>query len=244
MAVGVGTNAQLMLDGYNLSDFFRDFSVDMSKDILDATVFGNNGWRAKAVGLKHATASGTALYDDTTNTGSWDVLKNTFPSGTAGTYAWAPHGFALGNQVFIVYSEQIRFNPQVVVDDLIRISTAAEARERAADLGISLHALTAETSFPVTGTTVDHGAATTNGGVGTLHVSAIAGASPNVVYRVQHAAVSTYADLVTFTAVTAANSSQRIEVAAGTTVNRNLRMTITEGGTTTSVTGLVTFSRR
>ena len=243
-AVGVGTNAQLMLDGYNLSDFFRDFSMSINKDILDSTVFGTVGWRAKTVGLKHGTATGTALYDDTVNTGSWDVLKNHFPSGTAGTYIWAPHGFALGNQIFSLYSEAIQFHPQVVVDDLIRISTAAEARANAVDMGVSLHALSAETTFPYTGTAVDNLAATTNGGVASLHVSAIAGAAPNAVYKVQHAAVSTYADLVTFSAVTAANSYQRVEVASGTTVNRNLRITITDGGTTTSVTGVVAFARR
>lgn len=244
MAIGVGTDAQLLLDGYNLSDFFRDFSMSISKDILDSTVFGTVGWRAKTVGLKHGTATGTAFYDDATLTGSWDVLASKFPSGTAGTYAWAPHGFALGNTVFQLYSEAIRFQPQVVVDDLIKISTAAEARANAVDMGVSLHPLSAETTLPYTGTAVDNLALTSNGGVATLHVTAIAGGAPNVVYKIQHAAVSTYADLVTFTAVTAANSFQRIEVAAGTTVNRNLRVTITEGGTTTSVTGVVAFARR
>jgi len=152
----------------------------------------------------------------------------------AGTYAFGPQGFALGSMVATIYSEAIRFQNQNVVDDLQRLITEAEARSNAADIGVSLHALSAETSFPFTGTAVDNLALTSNGGVATLHVSAIAGAAPNVVYKVQHAAVSTYADLVTFAAVTASNSFQRIEVAAGTTVNRNLRMTITNGGTTSA----------
>jgi hypothetical protein len=243
MSVGIGASAQLMLDGFDLTSYFRQFSVDMNKDVLDASVFGV-GSRSKLVGLKHASMSGEAFGDTTATVGSWDVLTSRFPSGTAGTYAFGPQGFALGSQVFSIYSEAIKFNVQAVVDDLLRLSTAAEARANAVDSGVSLHTLSAETAFPFTGTAVDNLALTTNGGVATLHVSAIAGASPNVVYKVQHAAVSTYADLVTFTAVTAANSFQRVEVAAGTTVNRNLRILITDGGTTSSVTGLVTFARR
>lgn len=243
MTVGIGASAELLLDGYVMTNFFKQFGVQLTKDPLDSTVFGL-GSRSKVAGLKHATVSGSAFFDDTTNTGSYDVLKSKFPSGTAGTWAFAPQGFVLGSQVIEVYSELIKFQKQNLVADLQMIMTEAEALANAADLGVSLHALAAETVFPFTGTAVDNGALTSNGGVATLHVPAIAGAAPNVVYKVQHAAVSTYADLVTFTAVTAANSFQRIEVAPGTTVNRNLRVTITNGGTTSSVTGVVVFSRR
>jgi hypothetical protein len=243
MSVAVGANATLMLDGFDLTSYFRQFSINMEKDVLDATVFGL-GSRSKLVGLKRASVSGEAFADLTATIGSWDVLTSRWPSGTAGTFAFGPQGFALGSQVFTIYSEEVKFQVQAVVDDLLKLTTEAEARANAADPGVSLHALAPETTFPFTGTAVDNLALTSNGGVATLHVSAIAGGAPNVVYKVQHAAVSTYADLVTFTAVTTANSFQRIEVAAGTTVNRNLRMTITNGGTTSSVTGLVTFARR
>lgn len=244
MAVGIGANAQLMLDGYDMTGYFREFSVNLTKDVLDATVFGL-GSRVKMPGLKHATVSGTAFYDDTTTTGSWDVLTGKFPSGTAGTYIFGPQGFALGARIVEVYSEAIKFQVQTVIDDLQKIMTDAEARANAADLGVSLHALSAETTFPYSGTSVDNAAATTNGGVGTVSVSAIAGSSKNAVYKIQHSTNdSTWVDLVTFTAITSANSFQRTEVAAGTTVNRYLRITITDGGTTTSVTGLVAFCRR
>jgi hypothetical protein len=243
VAVGIGANAQLMLDGFDLTGYFRQFDVALDKDVLDTTVFGL-GSRSKQVGLRRASLSGSAFADMTATIGSWDVLVSRWPSGTAGTYAFGPQGFTLGNQIFTIYSEAVKFQVQAVVDDLMRLTTEAEARANAADMGVSLHALAPETSFPFTGTAVDNLALTSNGGVGAVHVSAIAGGAPNVVYKIQHAAVSTYADLITFTAITTANSFQRVEVAAGTTVNRNLRMTITNGGTTSSVTGLVTFARR
>lgn len=245
MTVAAGANAQLALDGFNVSDFFREFTISVEREVHDATVFSNNGSRAKIAGVKHGTATGMAFSDDTVNTGSWAILSNRYGSGVSGLYAWAPYGFALGNQVLSLYSEEIAFNPQQVIDDLIRISVNSEAKEDSVDFGVSLHPISAETSFPVTGTGVDNTSATTNGGVGSVHVFAIAGAAPNVVYKVQHSTNgSVWVDLISFSAITAANSSERVEVAAGTTVNRHLRITITDGGTTSSVTGVVVFARR
>lgn len=245
MTVGIGANAQVLLDGFNASEFFREFSIAGDKVVHEKTVFANNGSRAKQTGLKHGMATGLAFSDDTVNTGSWHLLKTRYGAGVSGLYVWAPYSFALGNITVSLLTEEVGFNPVNVVDDLVKITVQAEAIRDALDCGISLHPITAETAFPFTGTGVDNGAATTNGGVASVHVFAIAGAGPNVVYRVQHSSNgSTWVDLVTFTAITAANQSQRVEVAAGTTVNRHLRITITNGGTTTSVTGVVVFARR
>lgn len=245
MTVAAGANAQVVLDGFNVSDFFREFSINGEKMVHDKTVFSNNGSRAKQTGLKHGTATGVAFSDDTVNAGSWALLSARYGSGVQGLYVWAPYSFAVGNSVLSLLTEEVELSPVNVVDDLIKITMKAEAVKDAVDFGVSLHPIAAETSFPFTGTDVDNLAATTNGGVASVHVFAIAGASPNLVYRVQHSTNgSVWTDLVTFTAITAANQSQRIEVAAGTTVNRHLRITITNGGTTTSVTGLVVFARR
>lgn len=245
MTVAAGALAQVVLDGFNVSDFFREFNIAGEKMIHDKTVFSNNGSRAKQTGLKQGTATGVAFSDDTVNTGSWAILSARYGSGVQGLYVWGPHSFAVGNLTCSLLTEEVEFNPVNVVEDLIKITMKAEAIKDAVDYGVSLHPIGAETVFPFTGADVDNLVATANGGVASVHVFAIAGAGPNVVYRVQHSTNgSTWVDLVTFTAITAANQSQRIEVAAGTTVNRHLRTTITNGGTTTSVTGLVVFARR
>lgn len=244
MAVAHGKSAALLLDGYSLTGFARSFAIDPSIDVHDSTVFGLSS-RTKVTGLKHATATGEVFYDDTATTGSYDVLKTQYGSATPATVTFAPQGLALGSRILQLYAHEVNFTPSQVVDDLIKMSLSLEASEDAADFGISLHALSAETSLPVTGTGVDNSAATDNGGVGVVHVTAIAGASPNVVYKIQHATDgSTWVDLITFSAITAANSVRRTEVAAGTNIRRHLRMTATEGGTTTSITGAVAFARR
>lgn len=243
MTVAAGANAKVWLDGFDMSGFFREFSISADKAVHDATTFGNNGSRAKAVGVKHGMATGLAFSDDTLNTGSWAVLSARYGSGVSGLYVWGPHGLDFGSMSVALYSEESAFSPQSLIDDLIKITVNAEAKEDAVDFGVVLHANSAETSFPFNGTAVDNGAATSNGGVGSVHVFAIAGAAPNVVYRIQHSTNgSVWADLITFTASTTANTSQRTEVTG--TVNRHLRMTITEGGTTSSVTGGVVFARR
>src|ERR1044072_5009536 len=137
MAVGVGTNAKLMLDGYDMSCYFREVAVEMSKELLDATTFCYAA-RSKVAGIKHARLTGTAFSDHTATIGSWDLLTSKFPSGTAGTFAFGPHGFALGSQVITIYSEAVKFQNQNIVDDLQRLMTEAEARSNAADVGVSL----------------------------------------------------------------------------------------------------------
>jgi len=95
------------------------------------------------------------------------------------------------------------------------------------------------------GTSVDNGASTTNGGAGFLSVP-VNTRNGNITVKIQHSADdSTFADLVTFTVVTSTTkTSERVEVAAGTTVNRYLRVNYTVAGSTGSATPVVAFTRR
>lgn len=116
--------------------------------------------------------------------------------------------------------------------------------------GYTLHPLAAEVGT-VNGQTVDAPAGaggvypTTTGWTSNLHVSAIAGAAPSVTVKLQHSTDgTTWADLSggSFAAATAA-TSQQLSGAATASVNRYVRCVITFGGTTTSITLAVSFSR-
>jgi hypothetical protein len=244
-----GSQVGLLIDGFNMAPYFKEFTLESSQAIHDSTTFGNSA-RLKTPGLKDGSASGTAFLDGTATVGSLAVLKGKYVStpgvGNPALVVMGISGFSLGSRVQIGYFEEASLQTKVVFDDLEMLTFNGDPQQDAIDYGVSLHALTAETSLTFTGTAVDGVAATSNGGVGTVHVTAIAGASPNVVYKIQHSVdgSTSWADLVTFTAITAANQAQRVEVAAGTTVRRYLRITITEGGTTTSVTGVCCFARR
>ena len=94
-------------------------------------------------------------------------------------------------------------------------------------------------------TGVDNAASSTNGGVAFLSVPTNT-RNGNITVKVQQSADnSTFTDLVTFTEITSTQkTSERIEVAAETSVARYLRVNYTVAGSTGSATPIVAFSRR
>lgn len=248
MAIPHGSQAALLVDGYALSGFAKSAQFQPSITLHDKTVFGDVA-REKVPGLKTGTFSAEMFFDDTLNVGSWDVLKAKYVAQTPGAVAPAiislfPQGFVLGSRVITMSANLNKLEPKSVVDDLVMLSMGAESEQDGIDFGFSLHALAAETGT-VNGTALDNAAATANGGVGTLHVTAIAGGAPSVVVTIEHSTdSSTWVTLVTFVAATAANTAQRIEIAQGITVRRYMRAVTTFGGTTTSITFQSSFARR
>lgn len=244
MAVQTGVTLKVLINQFDVTGYFRKMDLNGQTSMYDSTVFGSTS-KAFIPGLRSGTISVEGLFEDI---GTLNAPDNVFAaieaSATVPLVSIAPVGLTLGNRVYLLQAHENKHDIGAQIDALI-LNKADFTDNDGYDFGVSLHALSAETSLPYTGTATDNGAATSNGGVAFLHVSAIAGASPNAVIKIQHAAVSTYADLVTFSAVTAlTNGFQRVVVALGTTVNRNLRATITEGGTTSSITPSISFARR
>ena len=109
------------------------------------------------------------------------------------------------------------------------------------DHGRVVHAHTAETATG-NSTSVDNGASSTNGGVASLHVTAVTGTTPSLTVKVQHSSDnSTFVDLITFTAANAAGSQRRT---VSGTVNRYVRETHTLSGTSPNFTYAAAFARR
>ena len=244
MSVTTGTTMKILVNQYDLTGYFRKMDLNAQTSMYDSTVFGSTS-KAFIPGLRSGTIGLEGLFESVATTNAPDnVFAAIEAAAVVPLVSVAPAGLALGNRVYLLQAHENKHNIGAQIDALI-LNSAEFTDNDGYDFGVSLHTLTAETSLPFTGSASDNGAATTNGGVAFLHTTAIAGAAPNAVIKVQHAAVSTYADLVTFSAVTsAATGFQRVVVAAGTTVNRNLRATVTEGGTTSSITFRVSFARR
>lgn len=242
MAVQTGVTLKTLVNGYDLSGYFRKMDLDAQISMYDTTVFGSTS-KAFIPGLKSGTIGLGGLFEGTGTVSAPDNIFNAIEAAaTVPLISIAPAGLALGNRVYLMQAHESKHDIGAQIDALI-MNNAEFTDNDGFDFGVSLHTLTAEVTLPYTGTASDNLALTSNGGVAFLHVTAIAGGAPSVIVKIQHAAVATYADLVTFTASTAI-SSQRIVVAAGTTVNRNLRATVTENGTTTSTTFQCSFARR
>lgn len=153
-----------------------------------------------------------------------------------------PYGTAIGTFAISVLGDISEHGIDASVTDAVSFAMTAAADE-SVDMGFVVHALTAETADG-NGTAVDRGvgSASTGGAVAVLHATEYTGLTSAAI-KIQHSADnSVWADLVSFTSVTAATAERKF-LAAGTTVNRYVRA-VTDVTGTGSVTFLVALSPR
>jgi hypothetical protein len=173
--------------------------------------------------------------------GQWDALTDLKAATTASPVTLGPWGFSVGSPVIM---------PAVRANNVSATSAVAGTVDAAfgsvstglTDVGVVLENYAAVTADG-NGTARDNGAATADGGVAHLHVSAFSGLTNNIV-TIEHSVdgSTSWATLVTFATYTGA-TSERVEVAAGTTVRRYLRVVDNVTGTG-STTRFVAFARR
>lgn len=153
-----------------------------------------------------------------------------------------PYGTAIGQFAITVLGDVSEHAIDAAVSDATGFTMTAVADE-SVDMGFIVHALAAET-VDGNGTTVDRGvgSATTGGGVAVIHATAFTGLTGAVI-KIQHSTDnSVWADLVTFTNLTAVGAERKF-LAPGVTVNRYVRA-VTDVTGTGSVTFLVAFAPR
>lgn len=153
-----------------------------------------------------------------------------------------PYGTDIGAFAMSILGDPSEFAVDAQVADAVGYSLTAVADE-SADMGFVVHGLAAETADG-NGTTVDRGvgSATTGGGVGRIDVTAYAGLTSAAI-KIQHSTDnSVWADLITFTSVTAVGAERKF-LAPGTTINRYVRA-VTDVTGTGSVTFLVALYPR
>jgi len=153
-----------------------------------------------------------------------------------------PDGPTLGAFAMTVLGDVNEHTIDASVSDAVGFAMTAQADE-SVDMGFLAHALGAET-VDGNGTAVDRGvgSATGGGGVGVLHVTAFSGLT-SAALKIQHSTDnSVWADLITFTSVTAVGAERKF-LAPGTTINRYVRA-VTDVTGTGSVTFLMQLSPR
>jgi hypothetical protein len=232
------------VDGYQLKGMTTDMTLDVSPVMDAGNVFGD-GWKySKGVGMSEAALTQSGFFDDSTGS-IHDALNEkeaivriiglAFSSNAAGKNFTGMQG-AFGS----------KYSRQIVVGKLHRAS-AVYSLAGQVDEGVLLQPIaTKAAGFDTSGAPVDNGASSLNGGVGYLFMPPplVLGGFTNVVVKVRHSADGvTWADLITFAAVTVAPNAQRITVAG--TVNRYLSAqgTLTGAGAGPSFNVLVGFAR-
>lgn len=236
-----GRNTEVLLDQFRLSPYLANYDPSAEVDLPATTTFGNTAVRRQVVGLKDATATLSGFHDAVAG-GSQAVLTAAFAAAAASVLTVAKEGFAIGKPAELMSVREKSLKSAAPVDGVVPIS-ADLVGDGGIDFGLSFHALAAETTTG-NSASVDNAVLTSNGGVGHIHATAAAGTTPTLDDKIQHSVDnSTFADLFAFTQLVLAGK-QRVEVAAGTTVNRYTREVHTIGGTTPSFTYAVAFARR
>jgi hypothetical protein len=242
-----GKNTVVLFDKYDLSQYFNSATTSAMAEAVETTTFGSAN-KTYAIGQKDGTVSFEGLWSGVLDTeGSDAVLHNAIASTTKKIITVATEGATLGRRAKLINTDETSYEIKAAVADMVTISAQAQASGTVGGLdgGVLLAASQALTGT-VANTGVDNTAASTNGGVAHLHVTTNTRNGAITVKVQQSSNNSTWTDLVTFTATTSSTTtSERIEVAAGTSVARYVRANVSSfAGSSGTATITVGFARR
>jgi hypothetical protein len=235
-----GKNVRVFIDEFDFSTYFNDASNSTSIDTAETSAFGTDA-KTYITGHTDGTISLSGMFEGTADTGTDDYFSSVLGGATKQKVIVALEGHILGGRIVAIESDTTSYEVSSPIGDVVQASAEFQATE-----GVGHGVLVSNgsaLSTTGTGTSVDNGVATTNGGVGFLSIP-VNTRNGDITVKIQASADnSTFADLVSFTAVSGTTvSSQRIEVTG--TVARYLRVNYTVAGSTGSATPVVAFTRR
>lgn len=230
-----GSNARLLLSGYDVSGSMREGSTPKSVDVADSSTWGMGSKRYTSSERVEATFSGAGVWEHSGATpGSIDELLETALGGSH-VASFLPGGDGFGKRASLFGGVETAFEVTSPGDDVTGFSFELAAEDGYAS-GRVLRALTEglDAAAGANGATYDDlgAAGTTTKGLGAaLHVVSKGGGAGTLTVKVQHSADgAAWTDLLTFAGRTAAGLAEYLEAAG--TVQRYLRAIWTlTGGT-------------
>lgn len=244
MAFVAGNQTRLITGAFSLSAFTTDVSFASSMATIERTPLTATAMQYIA-GQESHTFSVSSMLDDSSAAGSyWATLSGNHTAGTLLPVTVAPGGFAAGNAAWLAEAYQLNLTPTSSASGGVDMGIDYQVTG-AAGVGQALVSHAAVTATG-NGSAVDNGAASSNGGIAHLHATAVGGTStPTCDVTIEHSVNGStgWATLATFTQLTTSVASQRVVVAAGTTVRRYLRVAYTVAGTNPTYTIAVAFAR-
>lgn len=240
-----GKNTITAVNATDLTQFFNSASTTDEVDLPETTTFGSAN-RTYINGMKDGTVSVEGLWTGVANEVD-AILGGVLTSATPTLITIGPEGAGIGRRGILANANETSYEVSGGIADLVAITAEFQTTGTLGglDRGVLLASQQSVTSSGGL-TSVDNSASSANGGVGHLHVTANT-RDGAVTVKIQHSADNaTWADLITFTNTTASTAtSERVEVSAGTTVNRYVRANVTTfGGSTGSLIITVGFARR
>ena len=234
MAKQTGIGANLYANQYNISgDVGAIDTLATSRTLIDVTDIEDDA-PSRLPGIADGMLGFTGYFDRDAGH-VHDALGSAF--GTAQVQLTASLGTAIGDAAASVLAQKASYTTTRGQDGSLAVAVqASSSGGYGLDWGRLLNARASATG--TASTTVDNGAASSNGATGYLHITAVAAGTPTVI--VQHAPDNaTWATLtgLSFTASSTATYEFKT-TAAGLTVDRYLRYNVT-GGTATFALNVV-----
>ncbi len=232
--------SRLLLGDFSLSASAKNVEGGVAVEMHDTSVLTSTA-KEFVPGRDEASFSTGGLLDvDATADLQFDQLADWKAATSAEPVTYGPNGLALGAELFMVGAYEASLKLGAQVSGMATFDLSAQPDGPPDPIGRSLHDLTAETA-DASGSAYDGGAATANGGVGHLHVTAFSGFSGvDVIVEDSATGSSGWATILTFTTA-AGLTSQRSAISGA--VRRYLRVSwdVTGSGSITFACG---FARR
>lgn len=215
-----------------LAAYLTGVSTSTTTDTADSTDI-TSASKNYVAGLSDSSISCSGLFEPVFDT----PAVTAFGASAGSAVTVAPAGFGVGSPVLVVSGRETAYEITAAVGAVVAANITIQGDGRF-DAGVSLADL-AEVTAGGNGTAHTAAAGTSNGGLATIHVTACTG---TLTVKIQHSTNnSTWSDLATFTAATAA-TSERVTVTG--TVNRYLRASWTLTGAGAAATFTTSFARR
>src|SRR3990167_1454762 len=211
MAFAHGRNGRVYINGFDISAFLKQAGGGVTVAMLDTTCMGTTDDLTFIPGLKKGTMKMNGLLDETAVTGIGTLLEAAFGSGNSIFTLVPSSGDVIGSPCFGFSANLGTYNLDTSVGGLGKLDADATSNYGWERMVIH-HALTTEVAT-ATGAAQNNGAATTNGGVGFLHVPDLTGVTAfDVVIQDSADGSTDWTTILTFTQVTADRAKQRVAI--------------------------------
>ena len=244
-----GRTSKVYVDEFDLTSYFNDSNVTISQAADDTTAYGNTS-KSYLPGLRSGTVGLTGMWSADTD-GSDEELQALLGNATTPLLTVAEAAGTIGNRAVLAKAHATSYAISNPVAGVAAVTADFEASTdgttnvtNALATGVQL-TTGASIAYGSLGdlASVDNAASSANGGIGVLHVptDTIGGGATTI--KIQHSANdSTWADLISFTAVSAGAVPSQLSAVSGT-VNRYLRATASTAGSSGAITFMVSFAR-
>ena len=233
MAFVHGKDTKVIIDSTDLSAYLNSAEPSRTADVGETTTCGSSN-KSYIAGEKDATVSFGGFFDSTADNIIQGLIGTNDKVAVIGF-----DGIDATDDCMFGKGVTTNYGISSPVGDVVAVTFDLQASGFFSGSVLENATVTATGN----GTARDNGSSTANGGGAFIVATTVSGSTPSLTAKITHSADDvTYADLVTFTALTSAGAEVK-EIASGTTINRYLKVVYTVSGTTPSFSVIVGLGR-